>query len=253
MFLKLMGAMPGYIYAQDKSGIYVNLFVGSKAQLQLGGRKVVLNQTTDYPWQGDVIIKVEQAKAGEFDMHIRIPSWCQGPSSPEDLYQPDNRPLQSAARLKVNGKAVENPVIVRGYATLHRPWKTGDVVQLTLDMPVQRVKANVHVEAAKGRVALMRGPIVYCFEGADNGGAVQNLIIPPGTEFAPKSQRNLLGGMTVLSATAAGVFKTPANQVVCLPCQVTATPYYANANRGTCQMQVWMPEHQDGSKPQNQE
>jgi DUF1680 family protein len=148
---------------------------------------------------------------------------------------------------------VENPEVVRGYALLHRRWKSGDVVQLTLDMPVQRVKANARVEAAKGRVALMRGPIVYCFEGTDNGGAAQNLVIPPETKFKPRSQRNLLGGVTLLEATAIGVFKTGANQTVSMPFQVTATPYYANANRGTCQMQVWMAEQQDGSKPQNQE
>ena len=253
MFLKLMGAMPGYIYAQDKSGIYLNLFVGSKAQIQLAGRKVLLTQTTDYPWQGDVRIAVEPAKPSEFDLHIRIPGWCQGASSPEDLYQPDNRPLKGAARLKVNGKTVENPAIVRGYAILHRRWKSGDVVQLTLDMPVQRVKANGGVKAAKGRVALMRGPIVYCFEGTDNGGAVQNLVIPPEARFVPKKQRNLLGGVAILEATAIGVFKTGANQLVSMPFRVTATPYYANANRGTCQMQVWMAEQQDGSNPQNQE
>jgi DUF1680 family protein len=253
MFLKLMGAMPGYIYAQDKSGIYVNLFVGSRAQIQLAGRKVVLNQTTDYPWQGEVKITVAPVAATEFDLHIRIPGWCQGPTSAEDLYQPDNRPLTGAMRLKVNGKVVENPEVVRGYALLHRRWKSGDVVQLTLDMPVQRVKANARVEAAKGRVALMRGPIVYCFEGTDNGGAAQNLVIPPETKFKPRSQRNLLGGVTLLEATAIGVFKTGANQTVSMPFQVTATPYYANANRGTCQMQVWMAEQQDGSKPQNQE
>ncbi len=253
MFLKLMGAMPGYIYAQDKSGIYVNLFVGSKAHIQLAGRKVVLSQTTDYPWQGDVKITVEPAKAGEFDLHIRIPAWCQGPASPEDLYQLDHRPLEGAVRLKVNGKRVERPAIVCGYAILHRRWKAGDVVQLTLDMPVQRVRANSRVEAAKGRVALMRGPIVYCFEGSDNGGAVQNLVIPPGTEFTPSYHRNLLGGVTTIEATAIGVFKNAANQLVSMPFPVTAIPYYANANRGTCQMQVWMPERQNGSNPQNQE
>ena len=99
----------------------------------------------------------------------------------------------------------------------------------------------------------MRGPIVYCFEGTDNGGVVQNLVIPLGTQFTPKYQHNLLGGVTILNATATGVFKTAANQVVSAPFEVTAIPYYANANRGTCQMQVWIPEHQDGSNPQNQE
>jgi DUF1680 family protein len=253
MFLKLMGAMPGYIYAQDQSGIYVNLFVGSKAQFQLGGRKMVLNQTTDYPWQGEIRIAVDPAKTSEFDLHIRIPGWCQGPSSPQDLYQPQNRPLAGGARLKVNGKAIENIEMVRGYATLHRQWKRGDVVQLTLDMPVLRVKANAHVEAARGRMALVRGPIVYCFEGTDNGAAVQNLVLRPETEFAPEYRSDLLGGVTVLHGTAAGVFRTAANQVISMPFKVTATPYYANANRGSCPMQVWMPENQDGANPQKQE
>ena len=253
MFLKLMGAMPGYIYAQDKTGVYVNLFVGSKAQIQFAGRKVVLSQTTAYPWRGDAEITLQPTKATEFDLHIRIPGWCQGPGSPDDLYQPDWRPLRGGASLKVNGKPVENMVMERGYAVLHRRWKSGDVVQLSLDLPVQRIKANAHVEAAKGRVALMRGPLVYCFEGTDNGAAVQNLVIPPGTKFRPEHRSDLLGGVTILNAPATAVFRTPANQVVATPFQVMAVPYYANANRGTCQMQVWMPENQDGSNPQKQE
>jgi len=253
MFLKLMGAMPGYIYAQDKSGIYVNLFAGSKATIQVGGQKVVLNQTTDHPWQGNVKLTVESAKASEFDLHIRIPSWCQGPPSPDDLYQAQNRPLTGGVRLKVNGKPAENMAMARGYATLHRRWKSGDFVELNLNMPVLRVAANSRVEATKGRVALTRGPLVYCFEGTDNGAAVQNLVIPVGTEFTPQYRSNLLGGVTILDATATALFKTASNQVVSVPFKVMATPYYANANRGTCQMQVWMAENENGCKPQNQE
>jgi DUF1680 family protein len=120
-------------------------------------------------------------------------------------------------------------------------------------MPVHRIKANSHVEADKGRAALMCGPLVYCFEGADNGGAVKNLVIPAGVEFMPEYQSSLLGGVTVLQATATGVFQTPANAIVSVPFNVTAIPYYANANRGTCQMQVWMPEDQNGCSPQRQE
>jgi DUF1680 family protein len=120
-------------------------------------------------------------------------------------------------------------------------------------MPVCRIKANSHVEADKGRVALMRGPLVYCFEGADNGGAVKNLVIPAGAEFMPEYRSSLLGGVTVLEATATGVFHTPADAIFSVPFKVTAIPYYANANRGTCQMQVWMPEDQNGCRPQRQE
>jgi DUF1680 family protein len=253
MFLKLMGAMPGYIYAQDKSGIYINLFVGSKAQIQLDGHKVVLSQTTDYPWQGDVKVAVEPDKASEFDLHVRIPDWCQGTSSSDDLYQLHGRPDSGAVRLKVNGKPVENIETVRDYATLHRRWKRGDIVQLSFNMPVLRVTAQEHVEATKGRVAVMRGPIVYCFEGTDNGQAVQNLVIPSETSFKPEFRTDLLGGVMVLNATATGVFKTAVDQLVSTPIKIMAIPYYANANRGTCQMQVWMAESQEHAKPQKQE
>jgi DUF1680 family protein len=253
MFLKLMGAMPGYIYVQDKSGVYVNLFVGGSARIQLAGRKIVLKQATDYPWRGEVKITVEPAKPDEFDLHIRIPGWCQGKEASADLYQTADRPQNGGARLKVNGEVVEDVKVARGYAILHRKWKTGDVVQLSLDMPVQRVRANPNVQADKGRVALMRGPIVYCFEGTDNGGAVQNLVLSPGTKFEPEYRKNLLGGVTVLNAAATAVFQTSAKQVICVPFQVTAIPYYANANRGTCPMQVWMTERQEDAKPQNQE
>ena len=253
MFLKLMGAMPGYIYAQDATGIYVNLFVGSQAKIQFAGQAVRLKQTTDYPWNGDVKLALESAKAGDFDLRIRIPGWCQGATSPKDLYQPGSRPLNGAVHLKVNGKPVEKVEIAHGYATLHRHWKSGDIVQLTFDMPVQRVTANANVEADQGRVALTRGPIVYCFEGTDNGAAVQNLVIPPGTKFKPEYRSDLLGGVAVLNGTASGVFQSGRERTASVPFKVTATPYFANANRGTCQMQVWMPDNEKNAKSQRQE
>jgi DUF1680 family protein len=253
MFLKLMGAMPGSVYAQDRGGIYINLFVGSTACIQLADQKVLVKQTTLYPWRGEVTIAVGPAKAAEFDLHIRIPEWCQGATSSDDLYQPAQRSLHSGARLKVNGKPVDKFEIVRGYATVHRRWQTNDVVQLTLDIPVQQVKANALVKADQGRICLMRGPVVYCFEATDNGGAVDNLVIPSATEFTPEYRSDLLGGVTVLNANATAVFRTPADKALSIPFKVTATPYYANANRGTCPMQVWMPERQEDCRPQKQE
>jgi DUF1680 family protein len=253
MFLKLMGALPGYIYAQDQTGIYVNLFVGSTAKIPLAGQNVTLKQTTDYPWNGDVKIEVKPAKAGEFDLHLRIPGWCQGVASPDDLYTASQRPLNGAAHLKVNGKSVDNLEIVRGYAVLHRRWKAGDVVQLTLDMPVQLITANAKVEADKNRVALMRGPMVYCFEGADNGTAVQNLVVPAGTKFIAEHKRDVLGGVTVLTGTATALFQDGSRPVTATPWVVTAIPYYVNANRGTSPMQVWMAENQDAAAPLRQD
>jgi hypothetical protein len=120
-------------------------------------------------------------------------------------------------------------------------------------MPVQQIKANAHVEADKGRVAFMRGPIVYCFEAADTGGAIHNVFIPSVTGFTPEYRSNVLGGVAVLNTTTMLIFRTPANEVVSRPMPVTAVPYYANANRGTCAMQVWMPTEQDSCSPAKQE
>ena len=253
MFLKLMGAMPECIYAQDQSGIYVNLFVGSEARIQLAGQKVVVKQTTDYPWQGEVKITVAPAKAAEFSLNVRIPGWSQGSASREDLYQRGKFASERAVRLKINGKPMENFGVLRGYARLHRRWKSGNVVQVTMDLPVERVRANPRVDADKGRVVLTRGPIVYCFEAADNGGAVQNLAIPAGAEFTSEHRSNLLGGVTVLNATAIAVFRTPADHVSSVPFKVMAVPYYANANRGTCQMRTWIPEDPARAAAQKQE
>jgi DUF1680 family protein len=253
MFLKLMGAMPGYIYAQDKTGVYVNLFAGSTATIQMAGHTVRLKQATRYPWDGDVNITVDPAKPAEFDLHIRIPRWCQGAAASDELYQVSNRPLSGAAHFKFNGHTVENVEIAHGYATLHRRWKRGDVVQVKFDMPVQRVLANANVEADTGRVALMRGPIVYCFEGADNGAGVENLAIPPGTIFKPEYRGNLLGGVTVLTGEATAVFQTGKDHATPVPFKVTATPYFANANRGACPMQVWMEQRPEDAKPARQE
>ncbi|HVV70063.1 MAG TPA: beta-L-arabinofuranosidase domain-containing protein, partial [Verrucomicrobiae bacterium] len=192
MFLKLMGAMPGYVYAQDKTGIYVNLFVGSTARIQLDGGKVVVKHTTQYPWRGDVRLALEQARAGDFALHVRIPEWCHGDASSDLLYQPQTSAPGPGFHLKLNGTPVEKYDAAQGYASIHRRWKAGDTVDLSLDMPVRRMKANPEVEVDRGRLALKRGPLVYCFEGTDNGEGVQNLVITPETEFTPEYRTDLL-------------------------------------------------------------
>ena len=251
MFLKLMGAMPSYIYAQDRQGIYINLFVGSKARIQLFGKPIVLDQSTDYPWNGEVTITVHPKKDAEFDLNIRVPGWCQNELGA--LYAPVSGPGAGGPRLRVNGKELTGLRNAQGYARVHRLWKSGDVVKVSFDMRAERLKARSEVAADKGRVALMRGPLVYCFEGTDNGAAVQNLVLSPQTQFTAKHRPDLLGGITVLEAKAMAVFRTSEDKLVPMEFPVTAVPYYANANRGACQMQVWMPETETGAKPQRQE
>lgn len=250
MFLKIMGAMPGYIYAQDPSGLYVNLFVGSRMEAQVPGGKVVLRQTTGYPWQGAVKIAVEPEKNAAFDLYIRIPAWCQGQASADDLYQIEGRPADGAAHLKVNGRTIGKPEIVRGYARLHRHWKAGDVVELTMDMPVRHVKANLRVEADIDRVALMRGPVVYCVEGIDNPEGMRNLFLSPQTAFKAEQRSDFLGGVAVVRGTVQGLYRTAKDGVETKPAEMMAIPYFVNSNRRPSQMMVWLPETPSLARPQ---
>ncbi len=141
MFLKIMGALTGYIYAQDASSLYVNLFVGSRATVTIHGRKVVLHQTTKYPWEGAVAIAIEPETEAAFDLCVRVPGWCQRLQTGDDLYQVEGLPETGAFAMKVNGVAVE-PVLSRGYARILRTWNKHDVVEVTMKMPVRRVRAR---------------------------------------------------------------------------------------------------------------
>jgi DUF1680 family protein len=233
MFLKIMGALPGYLYAQDADGIYVNLFAGSSAKVLLGGNEVRIEQATRYPWDGHVRLEVDPREAAEFCVMVRIPGWCDGPE-----IQVCGRPIQDAPR-------------VRGYAQVRRRWAPGDTIDLRLPMPARRVYTNPRVEANLGRVALQRGPLVYCLEGIDHGGRVRNLVLPPGTPLECEDRPDLLGGVTVIRAKALAMEKAPWPDALYLPAEklpgvrsvdLTAIPYYANANREPSEMLVWIAE-----------
>jgi DUF1680 family protein len=240
MFLKIMGAMPGYIYAQDDEGIYINLFVGSRADVQLGATKVSVQQTTRYPWDGNVKVSVNPETAARFDIHIRIPGWCRN------------------AQLKVNGVPVHSMERVRGYARLRREWKRGDGIELVMAMPVERVKAHPQVEADVGRVALMRGPIVYCLESLENGEGVRSLMLPRDAKLTAEFRPDLLGGVTVIPGHAVALdpkhwenslYLISEEIPVPRPVKFTAIPYYTNTNRGPVEMLVWMREAEASRVP----
>lgn len=239
MFLKLTGALPGYIYAREPNAAYVNLFIGSRATLDLAGTKVSLKQTTRYPWNGNVKIAVDPEKPAEFDLYIRIPAWCQGASSREDLYQPQGLPSAGAVTLEVNGSAVRLEMD-RGYARLHRRWKSGDVVELNMEMPVRQVKANPAVQADQGRAALERGPIVYCVESVDNPSGIRNIVVPPDASFTTDYKPGLLGGVAVIKGKVDACY-TESRKGRTQPADLTAIPFYASANREPCAMDVWLP------------
>jgi DUF1680 family protein len=240
MFLKIMGALPGYVYAQDADSVYVNLFVGSRANLTVNGAKVTLRQTTRYPWDGAVKLVVEPERKTEFAFNVRLPAWCTEP------------------KVRVNGKTMATFETVRGYARLSRKWQRSDLVELSLPMPVQRLKAHPRVEADIGRVALRRGPLVYCLEAVDNHGHVRNLVIPPEVQLNVQHRADLCGGVSVIQGSAWSVHRAAWPEQLYLPCaqvpgvtqtQFTAIPYFANANRQPGEMEVWIAETAQQATP----
>jgi len=238
MFLKLMAALPGFVYATDsEANLYVNLFISSKAKIELAGGSVAVTQTTRYPWAGDVRVTIDPSKASTFDLHLRIPGWCRGGASTGGLYT-TSAIGAGAFAVSVNGQPAPALETIRGYARLHRTWHGGDVVEIHMAMPIQRVRADRRVEADRGRVALMRGPIVFCLESIDNQGGVRDLFLPDEASVSTDNRPDLLGGVSVLHASGRRLQNGGRSDA---PAQITAIPYYANANRGPASMIVWIP------------
>jgi DUF1680 family protein len=235
--VRFMPSLPGYAYAQQADNVYVNLFIAGSAEVKVGRNTVRLRQQTRYPWDGDVKIMVEPERTGQFAVCVRIPGWAQNRPVPSDLYNyPDTN--QQEVTLKVNG----NPValnIVKGYARIHRTWKKGDAIELNLPMPIRRVTAHEKIEDNRGRTAVERGPVVYCFEGADNPKGVANLVLPIDAKLQSEYHGDLLGG--IVTITGRGQIRQDGKKVV-KDIDVVAIPYYAWAHRGKNEMAVWIPK-----------
>jgi DUF1680 family protein len=236
---RFIPSVPGYAYAIGDDGPYVNLFVEGSAELEVGGKKLRIEQKTQYPWDGHVEITVTPGTAGEkFSLHVRIPGWATGEAWPTELYSYLDKSTERPT-LAVNGEAVAiEPK--QGYAVIDRAWQAGDKVTLELPMPVRRVVADEQVEADRGRVALMRGPMVFCVEGADvAGGKVNDLILPDDAPLATEFRSDLLAGVQVITGDAQhATSKDSAAAGETVP--FTAIPYFAWANRAKGEMVVWL-------------
>jgi DUF1680 family protein len=239
---RLMPALPGYVYAQKGRSLYANLFVSGKASLLVNKQRVALTQSTNYPWDGGLKFTVDPAKpTADFDLLVRIPGWARNEAMPSNLYTFE-QPSAQRATIKINGRATPYQ-FQNGYAVLSRKWHQHDVVEVSLPMEVRRVRANPLVKDDLGKVALQRGPIMYCAEWQDNNGKASNIVVPASATFTASYQPGLLHGVTTLTATVPTVqLDANGTSVSTVPGQLTAIPYYAWANRGKGEMTVWFPE-----------
>ena len=246
---RFLPSVPGYVYAQSGDSLYVNLFVGSTADIKLdNGRKVRMVQETRYPWDGVVKMTVSPDQSSNLTINIRIPGWARGEAVPSALYSFIDK-VEEPVVLKVNGKPVPvNPN--KGYVGLSRRWKRGDVIELNLPMPVRRIAANDLVQVDHGRVALQRGPIVYAAEWPDNPGErVRNLVLPDDAKLTAEFRPDLLNGVEIVRARAVNLAYDEQGKVTKKEQDFTGIPYYAWANRGAGEMIVWIPRDESSARP----
>jgi DUF1680 family protein len=235
---RFIPSVPGYTYAHKDGDVYVNLFISGQTTIETGKNKVKLTQQTQYPWKGKVQIYVEPEKSETFSINVRIPGWAQNKCVPSNLYT-FHKVVKEQAELKVNGKRI-SPNIKNGFARIERKWQKGDTIELNLPMHVRRVIAHRNIEADRGKVALQRGPVVFCLEWPDNEGGVLNLVIPDDANLQARFMPDLLNGVVVITGKAQVAKRTTEGDIVSAgEKQFTAIPYYAWAHRGQGQMTAW--------------
>lgn len=247
--VRFIPQIASFTYAQRDETVYVNLFVASQAALKTPVGTVTLIQTTDYPWNGHVRIEVKPDKERlTFPLKIRIPGWAIGTPVPSDLYVQTEPGSLKDISVAVNGQSV--PITLdRGYLTLGREWRTGDTVTLTFPMPVRRIRCHQAATANRGRLAVERGPLVYCAEAADNDGRVLNLALAPDTAFREGTVEVLGHRLVSLTADARAVSADLRGKRSSRPVTATLIPYFAWCHRGAGEMQVWFPTDDEHAEP----
>lgn len=244
---RFIPSLPGYIYAVKDKDVYVNLFMSNISNLKVEGKAVSLEQATKYPWNGDIAIGVKKNSAGQFTMKIRIPGWVRNQVVPSDLYAySDGKRLNY--KVKVNGEQVTSE-LKDGYFCIDRRWKKGDKVEVHFDMEPRTVKANNKVEADRGRIAVERGPIVYCAEWPDNDFDVLSVFMNRAPKFDVVEKPELLYGLNQLKTDAQILGYDDSGRLTATDVKLTLIPYYAWAHRGSGAMAVWLPQELSASRP----
>lgn len=238
---RLVASLGDYIYARNDNGIWINLFVGSETKQRFGKTDVVIKQQTNYPWDGKVKLNIDPVKKSKFKVYIRVPGWSKAQPVPGDTYFANFSVIQSLLPVSVNGKGIEYEM-ENGYIVINREWKKGDMVEWEFNMNPHLITSRKEIKQNEDRVAIQRGPLVYCVEGTDNYGKAWNIVLPENAALEPLDYKVLDESVIALTATVPVV--TIAADGYALNTEqkkITAIPYYTWANRGKNEMQVWLP------------
>ncbi|NOZ60887.1 MAG: glycoside hydrolase family 127 protein [Calditrichaeota bacterium] len=242
--VRFLPSLPGYVYAEDNNAIYVNLFIQGKAKIEHRGQEIELEQKTNYPWEGKIVLQIFPEESTEFSLKIRIPGWAQNSPVPSDLYRYLAN-INKKPPLLLNGEEIIYQ-IDKGYATINRKWQAADSVELILPMKIRKVVAHERVAEDRGKMSLERGPIVFCAEGVDNDGHVLNLVLPKEVHLTYHFKPDLLHGIGMLKGQAVTFSKKENGSIEKKEQTFTAIPYYAWAHRGKGEMAVWFPWDEKG-------
>jgi DUF1680 family protein len=246
---RFVPAIPGYIYAVTDEDIFINLYISNDAGLKIGNKKVRISQKADFPWNGKVEISVFPENEGRFSMKLRIPGWADNEAIPGDLYKFQDQSGESYS-IKVNGEAAKFQV-ENGYAEIERKWERGDRINIDFPMPVRKVVADERIKADIGKLAIQRGPVIYCAEWPDNNtGNVLNLLIDKNATMTSEFIDTLLEGTQIIKTRGSQTIKTLSGAIEKLPEEdITLIPYALWNNRGPGQMMVWIPFTTENANP----
>lgn len=218
---RFIPAVPNYIYATVNDEIYVNLFVASTTRFELNKKQFSISQITNYPWEGTVQFKISTEKPLDFTLKVRIPGWARNQPVPGDLYSYiDAAPEE--VKLLVNNEVVSG-ALENGYVSINRKWKANDQVELILPMQARKVVSNEKVEEIRGKIAIEKGPIVFCAEQVDNPEGVLTRSIAASETIKSEFVASELQGVVKLTAESGLVM----------------VPYYSWSHRGLGEMEVW--------------
>ncbi len=221
---RFIPSVPGYVYAVKDNDLYVNLYMANTMHDSVKNGDVSVSMETNYPWDGKVKIVVNEAPKKGFNLKLRIPGWVRGEVVPSDLYEFDDD-VELGYKVSLNGQEISAD-LDKGYFCIDRKWAPGDVVVLDMDMEPRLVKANDKVEADRGRVAVERGPIVYCAEWPDNPDVkVREVVLSDSPKLAVRENKGKLYGI---------------DEILVQDSNLTLIPYYAWNHRGAGDMIVWM-------------
>ena len=221
---RFIPSVPGYVYAVKDNDLYVNLYMANTMHDNVKNGHVSVSMETNYPWDGKVKLVVNEAPKKGFNLKLRIPGWVRGEVVPSDLYEFDDD-VELGYKVSLNGQEI-NADLDKGYFCIDRKWAPGDVVVLDMDMEPRLVKANDKVEADRGRVAVERGPIVYCAEWPDNPDVkVREVVLSDSPKLAVRENKGKLYGI---------------DEILVQDSNLTLIPYYAWNHRGAGDMIVWM-------------